>query len=77
MGNELQEARSSEDDLEHPPTKKHKRDLAEDSHGKFCLLTGNIPVQLFADDKSKVAKLCDSMGTHTNCIFLYLRISNS
>lgn len=34
MGNELQEARSSEDDLEHPPTKKNKRDLAEDSHGK-------------------------------------------
>ncbi|XP_050711465.1 histone deacetylase complex subunit SAP130-A-like isoform X2 [Eriocheir sinensis] len=32
MGNELQEARSSEDDLEHPPIKKNKRDLAEDSH---------------------------------------------
>lgn len=32
MGNELQEARSSEDDLEHPPTKKNKRDLTEDSN---------------------------------------------
>lgn len=38
MGNELQEARSSEDDLEHPPTKKNKRDLAEDSHGKSWIL---------------------------------------
>lgn len=33
MGNELQEARSSEDDLDHPPVKKNKRDLAEDNHG--------------------------------------------
>ncbi|XP_071539358.1 uncharacterized protein Sap130 isoform X2 [Panulirus ornatus] len=32
MGNELQEARSSEDDLDHPPLKKNKRDLTEDSH---------------------------------------------
>ena len=38
MGNELQEARSSEDDLEHPPIKKNKRDLTEDSNGKLMLL---------------------------------------
>lgn len=38
MGNELQEARSSEDDLEHPPTKKNKRDLTEDSNGKLKFL---------------------------------------
>ncbi|XP_042230616.1 mucin-12-like isoform X2 [Homarus americanus] len=30
MGNELQEARSSEDDMDHPPLKKNKRELAED-----------------------------------------------
>ena len=33
MGNELQEARSSEDDMEHP-LKKVKRDLAEENQGK-------------------------------------------
>ncbi|XP_053646561.1 histone deacetylase complex subunit SAP130-A isoform X2 [Cherax quadricarinatus] len=32
MGNELQEARSSEDDMDHPPVKKNKRDLTEDNH---------------------------------------------
>lgn len=37
MGNELQEARSSEDDLEHPPTKKNKRDMTEDSNGKLMI----------------------------------------
>ncbi|XP_027211196.2 histone deacetylase complex subunit SAP130-A isoform X2 [Penaeus vannamei] len=31
-GNELQEARSSEDDLDHPPVKKTKREIAEDNH---------------------------------------------
>ncbi|KAK4324838.1 hypothetical protein Pmani_004553 [Petrolisthes manimaculis] len=30
MGNELQEARSSEDDVEHPPLKKNKREMKED-----------------------------------------------
>nr|XP_045619332.1 histone deacetylase complex subunit SAP130-A-like isoform X1 [Procambarus clarkii] len=32
MGNELQEARSSEDDMDHPPLKKNKRDLTDDNH---------------------------------------------
>lgn len=35
-GNELQEARSSEDDLDHPPVKKTKREIAEDNHGQFA-----------------------------------------
>ncbi|XP_064093286.1 histone deacetylase complex subunit SAP130-A-like isoform X2 [Macrobrachium nipponense] len=32
MGNELQEARSSEDDMDHHTVKKFKRDMAEDHH---------------------------------------------
>lgn len=34
MGNELQEARSSEDDVEHPPVKKSKREIKEDHNGE-------------------------------------------
>lgn len=34
MGNELQEARSSEDDVEHPPVKKNKREIKEDHNGE-------------------------------------------
>ena len=38
MGNELHEARSSEDDVEQPMIKKSKREIEDDHHGKIIFL---------------------------------------